>query len=442
MGPDGGEDTRVFGKDCTVILNVGDNKRIKATDVMRDMDSKYGKGSVYACVPKSGDCFEVTMASKIIAEKLSVGVLIADKNCECGLLFSDIMVVSFMHLPAYITDAEIKLKLASYGIALKSKIKRRYYRGTRCADGTRYVKVEFPPHIKSLNYLMKFDTVYGPQMFRVKHNNQTKVCSLCLSDEHLMKQCPDFKCFRCGVQGHAKYTCDAERCQRCKRYPVNCKCQANGDENDVIDDVDDTDQTAQEKQHESSHSEQSGELDDVEDASEKADEFSEASESCDDYANETIHDSDMEMGEDEEEFIPGSNDIATSLDLNDVEDDITNAAIGDGDEIATPCESYNAQESAFLVEFSTLPVESLPVNGDQAHEGDNFTPAPSTVDDNNTTEGENIVHATCTEDEIMELSSDCQVDRRQKRKSVEKSREDAKRVKEVTKGDTQNKKNV
>lgn len=95
-----------------------------------------------------------------------------------------------------------------------------------------------------------------------------------------------------------------------------------------------------------------------------------------------------------------------------------------------------------MVEFSTLPVESLPVNGDQAHEGDNFTPAPSTVDDNNTTEGENIVHATCTEDEIMELSSDCQVDRRQKRKSVEKSGEDAKRVKEVTKGDTQNKKNV
>lgn len=226
MGPDTGSDVRVFGKDSTIIINVGDNQKVKALEVMRDIEQLYGKGMVYACVPKSGDCFEVTLANKAMADKLTTGVTIQDKHFDCNLLYSNIIVVSFMHLPAYITDMEIKLKLASYGIALKSQIKRRYYKGTRCADGTRFVEVTFPPHIKSLNYLMKFDTVHGPQLFRVKHNNQTKVCSLCLSEDHLVKDCPDFKCFKCGVQGHAKRFCTAERCRECGRNPVNCICQA------------------------------------------------------------------------------------------------------------------------------------------------------------------------------------------------------------------------
>ena len=37
---------------------------------------------------------------------------------------------------------------------------------------------------------------------RVVHNNQTKVCSLCMSAEHVQRQCPHFMCKRCGEQGH------------------------------------------------------------------------------------------------------------------------------------------------------------------------------------------------------------------------------------------------
>jgi len=224
MGPEKGDDGRVFSKDSTVLLNVGDNQRVKAMDVINSIEIKFGKGAVYACVPKAGDCFEVTVPNKVIAEKLLEGVVIGEKLHDCSMLYSDITVVSFMHLPAYVTDREITDNLTKVGIESKSYIKRRYHRGTRCADGTRFLDTKFPPNVKSLNYLMKFNTVYGPQMFKVKHNNQTKVCLCCYSDEHFIKQCPEFKCFQCGVQGHSKRDCVAEKCTQCYRYPVKCQC--------------------------------------------------------------------------------------------------------------------------------------------------------------------------------------------------------------------------
>lgn len=225
MGPSRGDETRIFHKDSTVLLKVGDNQKVKAYDVITSLENVYGKGSVFACVPKSGDCFEVTLPNKAVAEKLTAGVKIGDKSLECDLLYSDVMVVSFMHLPAYVTDHEIKGNLDKIGVEVKSDIKRRYYKGTTVADGTRYVETKFPPKVKSLNYLMKFETVYGPQMFKVKHNNQTKVCLQCYSDEHFIKNCPEFKCFRCGVQGHAKRECTAEKCRECYRYPTGCRCE-------------------------------------------------------------------------------------------------------------------------------------------------------------------------------------------------------------------------
>lgn len=66
MGPDTREDTRVYDKNCTIIHNVGDNQRVKAIYVFRD--SKYETDSVYACVPKSADCFEITLVNKNVAD--------------------------------------------------------------------------------------------------------------------------------------------------------------------------------------------------------------------------------------------------------------------------------------------------------------------------------------------------------------------------------------
>lgn len=416
MGPDTGEDTRVFDKDCTVILNVGDNQRVKAIDVIRDIDSKYGKGSAYACIPKSGDCFEITLVNKHLAEKLTEGVIIADKNFDCGLIYSDIMVVSFMHLPAYITDTEIKVKLASYGIALKGRIKRRYYRGTRCADGTRYVKCEFPKHIKSLNYLMKFDTVHGPQMFRVKHNNQTKVCSICLSDEHLRKDCPEFKCFRCGVQGHTKNTCVEPRCDGCTRYPVNCVCDAghadatdaNDTDNDagymVETDVDDVDTDAEVS------NENGRDADTVEDAMDLS----------------------GDMGAEVE--IPGVDDDS-SIDRSG--DDSPSQQTTDFDIVATVVDVHNSEQSSFLVDFSTPTVVGPDEKILRDAKGETFTPEAETPVDRECERSEPN-YMSSSEDENMDCLDDMQsikIDRRQKRKNFDKSSDYAKRKKDVTKAE-------
>jgi len=202
MGPRKG-DLRVFAKEATVVVDVGDNRKVVATDMINSLESKYGKGVVFACVPRAANCFEVTLNTKSLAGKLSTGVEVKGYQYSVKLLFSDIIVVSFMHLPAYILDGEIIENLHKLGVEVRSDVYRRYYPGTEIADGTRYVNVKFPPGIKSLNYL-KFNTVYGPQMFKVKHDNITKICSNCLSTDHLFAECPDFRCYRCGQQGHIK----------------------------------------------------------------------------------------------------------------------------------------------------------------------------------------------------------------------------------------------
>jgi len=430
MGPDGGNDTRFYGKDCTILLNVGDNQRVKAYEVISDLENKFGKGVVYACVPKSGDCFELTLPNKNIADELSTGVIIGEKSYDCSLLYSEIVVVSFMHLPAYITDEEIKIKLASYGIALKSKIKRRYHRGTRCADGTRYVQVKFPPHIKSLNYLMKFETVHGPQLFRVKHNNQTKVCTLCLSDEHLRKDCPDFKCFRCGQQGHVKRDCTAERCQECIRYPAQCVCETleprhDDDDEEIEDIVENQDDRLESDAEENVHDDDDNV---VEDETEVNDD-----ESDENYDLDTVHSDEMDTSNDE---VSKCDEVNNFTDCeNDDKDEKMKPTITPESQIkkgvdddTTECEvAEKMDNSALLVEFTSTPIESPTPSSkcEQVAESEQFTHETNTavIEDND-------MDTYDLDDGLINSQS-----RRQKRKSVDKSLEVAKRAKEVKKKD-------
>lgn len=68
---------------------------------------------------------------------------------ECNEVVPSSLVVSFMHLPAYIDDNEIEATLKSMGVELLSPINRRFYPGTTIADGTRYAKVRLPEHMTS-----------------------------------------------------------------------------------------------------------------------------------------------------------------------------------------------------------------------------------------------------------------------------------------------------
>ncbi|KAK2814282.1 hypothetical protein Q5P01_000645 [Channa striata] len=44
-------------------------------------------------------------------------------------------------------------------------------------------------------------TATGAEYFRVVHNNQIKVCRICLQLGHVVRDCPEFTCFKCDKQG-------------------------------------------------------------------------------------------------------------------------------------------------------------------------------------------------------------------------------------------------
>jgi hypothetical protein len=44
-----------------------------------------------------------------------------------------------------------------------------------------------------------------------------------------MKDCPEYVCHRCNIQGHFKRNCDTPRCGSCSRYGQNCVCENDDD---------------------------------------------------------------------------------------------------------------------------------------------------------------------------------------------------------------------
>lgn len=129
-----------------------------------------------------------------------------------------------MHLPAYIDDQDILEKLEAWGVTPSSSIKRRTYPGTEISDGTRYVKAKFPKEVTSLPYSSKFETAEGTQYFRIIHDGQVKTCRLCMDPGHVLKDCPEFKCYQCEEQGHFARSYNAVRCPECIKVLVRCEC--------------------------------------------------------------------------------------------------------------------------------------------------------------------------------------------------------------------------
>lgn len=130
--------------------------------------------------------------------------------------------VSFFNLPTYIEDGMILEKLAGWGVKPISPIRRRMWPGTDIADGTRMLKVRFTDTVKSLPYSTRFITLEGAEYFRVIHDRQVKVCRLCIQPGHILMDCPDFRCYICGGQGHYARQCG--RCRGCKARKENCTC--------------------------------------------------------------------------------------------------------------------------------------------------------------------------------------------------------------------------
>ena len=217
-------DRRTFQRDLSLIVVVGSNSNITAKNIIDAVEAACGLNTILACVPKGTDQFEITVADKEANDLLAGGIQIGEEQFPCREVASRTLVVSFLHLSSYVTDDEIYDKLYDYGVEPVSNIRRRFYPGTRVADGTRYLRVKMPPEVKSLPYAMRFTSGTSSDYYRVVHDNQKKVCSMCLSDQHLYRDCPKFVCYHCSGQGHIARSCKEISCDSCGYGGSKCKC--------------------------------------------------------------------------------------------------------------------------------------------------------------------------------------------------------------------------
>ena len=233
----------MYKKECTVVLDVGENKKIAAGELIDFLCDDVGV-VIHACVPKGTYRYEVTVEDIIQARMIYESDLLKLNGYEmkARLLYSESVVVSFLHLPAYITDDEIQERLTSMKIELVTSIYRRRYKGTNIADGTRYVRVKFPPEIKSLPYSMKFKTVEWVEYFRVLHNNQIKVCDNCMSANYVIRECPNIVCHYCKEKGHYARHCDKTfLCEKCGKKEDECVCSYNDSDSEYDNDSEQSD---------------------------------------------------------------------------------------------------------------------------------------------------------------------------------------------------------
>lgn len=225
---DSGETTRYyFTRDLTVLIDVIDNNAVKPEVLIDSIELHCGKDDVVAaCVPKSGNAYEVTLKSDECIEILRDGLEVCGKQFECQELVSKFKIVSIMNLSCYVTDDEIHKKFEAIGVEIVSDIKRHCYKGTSVADGTRIMKVKLPQNMVSLPYSMKFNhTEKEYSFYRVVHNDQKKVCSKCFSVDHMYKECPMYTCYACDEQGHVRKECPHPFCSSCKYIKSKCTCE-------------------------------------------------------------------------------------------------------------------------------------------------------------------------------------------------------------------------
>lgn len=96
-------------------------------------------GGLMACRKLGSNKYEITLSNSEGKQRILEGFSIDSTRVDVTDLCRDEVMVSFLQLPAYVTDKEILDKLILWGVTPVSPIKRRMWPRTNAADGTRFV---------------------------------------------------------------------------------------------------------------------------------------------------------------------------------------------------------------------------------------------------------------------------------------------------------------
>ena len=186
----------------------------EATDVLKPIADDIGKENILGCVKTQGQWI-ITLKNREDMQLLQrTGIKIKGQCCPITGVTQTLLTVSFFGVPSYIDDYDLTQKLEEYGCKIKSKWTHKCYEQfSNIENGIRFVRLELPSQAKSLPYAVTINNVH----MKLKHNGQLRVCNLCLSEDHLMKECPHYQCRECGQQGHTARRCPNIRCYKCDK---------------------------------------------------------------------------------------------------------------------------------------------------------------------------------------------------------------------------------
>lgn len=228
--------SRAYKRENSLYINVGDNKAVKPTLIIDAISSVCGEGELYACVPKSGNMYIVTMKNKDMCNMIADGIECRGKTYNCSYVVKDTLNVSVMGVDPCIEDYEVADALEAMDATVMGEVSRLTYPGTNVENGNRLCRVRLPKTMASLPYCMRLSNGAATDSYRILHDDQKKLCNKCHSPNHLFKDCPKFVCYRCNVQGHFKSQCTAVWCQECYSYQCECESEENDESNTENDD--------------------------------------------------------------------------------------------------------------------------------------------------------------------------------------------------------------
>lgn len=86
--------SRRYKRENSLYIDVGDNKAVKASTIIYAISEICGEGELYACVPKSGNMYIVTMKEKEMCNLLADGLECNGKLYHCSYVVKDTLNVS------------------------------------------------------------------------------------------------------------------------------------------------------------------------------------------------------------------------------------------------------------------------------------------------------------------------------------------------------------